>query len=64
MKATDPQTGISIRFVRSWKPDSSPMLTDADHAFLIAVYDARDCSFGEKFRDALAFLQSRQPVLH
>jgi hypothetical protein len=55
----DPKTGIAIRFVQAWQPESLPTLSDIDYAFLIAVYDIRDCSFADKFSDALAFLRVR-----
>ena len=60
MSARDEQTGIAIRFVSYWRPEDALIFTEVDHAFLIAVFDVRDLSFGDKFIDALAFLQARR----
>lgn len=59
-RADDQQTGVAVRFIRHWKPEEALAFTEADHAFMIAVYDTRDCLFVDKFRDALAFLQCRR----
>lgn len=54
----DAQTGIAIRFIRQFD------LTHVDgvptDAFVIASHDDREIPFGDKFRDAMAYLQARK----
>lgn len=54
----DKELGISIRFVREWKPDTD--FTMFDRAYVLACLDDReDVMFLKKLLDAMAFIKSQ-----
>lgn len=55
----DEQTGLSIRFIREYKPSNEQIWTTADQAIVLAMQDDRDIPFSQKLVEALAFLKSR-----
>lgn len=64
----DPHVGISLRFIREWKPEPATLQVDEhDLAFSMAVFPANDDdmrTFPERLADAYAFLRERQRHLH
>lgn len=55
----DRETGISIRFIREFKPDPG-IVTEMDQAIILAMQDERDVSDLEKILTALTFLRQRK----
>lgn len=49
--------GISLRFIRQYKPEEKPFLSTMDKAILIAMADHRKITYAEKIADALTFLK-------
>ena len=57
----DRQTGLSVRFIREWKPADSRDRNGVswDTVFILAMQDERDVPFPRKWADAHAFIKSR-----
>lgn len=63
----DPQTGISMRFVKQWDiakdkhPDRFDVFTtESEAALFLAAGDDRDVPFAEKLADALSFIREEK----